>query len=84
MAPEVNQVVELVKPSYEAKIKVLLREIGTLFSQNDNASVLVFVERQETAEDLPSKLIKSNAGRRMAGSKSKGRQYDRDLWASPL
>ncbi|KAF2255721.1 P-loop containing nucleoside triphosphate hydrolase protein [Trematosphaeria pertusa] len=59
VAPEVNQVVELVKPSYEAKIKVLLREIGTLFSQNENASVLVFVERQETAEDLLSKLIKS-------------------------
>ncbi|KAF2691194.1 P-loop containing nucleoside triphosphate hydrolase protein [Lentithecium fluviatile CBS 122367] len=59
VAAEVDQIVKLVPNSLEAKMKELLRTLGVLFQDNENSQVLIFVERQETAEDLLSKLIKA-------------------------
>lgn len=59
VASEVTQIVTMVPPSYDSKIKELLRQLGLLFQQDENSQVLIFVERQETAEDLLSKLIKA-------------------------
>ncbi|KAJ4408843.1 pre-mRNA processing RNA-helicase [Didymella pomorum] len=62
VAPEITQVISLVEPSYERKINKLLLHLGQLFSEDENAQVLVFTEKQETAEDLLSKLIKAKYG----------------------
>lgn len=59
VAPEITQIISLVKPSYEKKINKLLLHLGQLFSEDENAQVLVFTEKQETAEDLLSKLFKA-------------------------
>jgi ATP-dependent RNA helicase DDX46/PRP5 len=59
VAPEITQIISLVPPSYEKKIAKLLLHLGQLFSEDENAQVLIFTERQETAEDLLSKLFKS-------------------------
>lgn len=59
VADTVTQVVKLVQPKYEAKISELLRSLGQLFAENEDAQILIFVERQETAEDLLSKLYKA-------------------------
>lgn len=59
VAPEITQVISLVEPSYEKKINKLLLHLGQLFAEDENAQVLVFTEKQETAEDLLSKLFKA-------------------------
>ncbi|KAL5393393.1 pre-mRNA processing RNA-helicase [Paraphaeosphaeria sporulosa] len=56
---DVHQVVAIVPPGHDPKIKELLRQLGLLFSKDENAQILVFVERQETAEDLLHKLMKA-------------------------
>ncbi|KAL1599807.1 pre-mRNA processing RNA-helicase [Paraconiothyrium brasiliense] len=56
---DVHQVVITVPPGQEPKMKELLRQLGLLFSKDENAQILVFVERQETAEDLLHKLMKA-------------------------
>ncbi|KAJ4338471.1 pre-mRNA processing RNA-helicase [Didymella glomerata] len=62
VAPEIKQVISPVQPSYEKKINKLLLHLGQLFAEDENAQVLVFTEKQETAEDLLSKLIKAKYG----------------------
>lgn len=59
VAAEIQQTVSIVPPSYEKKISRLLLHLGQLFSEDENNQVLIFVERQETAEDLLSKLFKA-------------------------
>ena len=59
VAPEITQIISLVQPSYEKKINKLLLHLGQLFAEDENAQVLVFTEKQETAEDLLSKLYKA-------------------------
>lgn len=59
VAPEITQVISLVAPSYEKKISKTLLHLGQLFSEDENSQVLIFTERQETAEDLLSKLFKA-------------------------
>jgi ATP-dependent RNA helicase DDX46/PRP5 len=59
VAPEITQIVSVVPASYEKKINKTLLYLGQLFSEDENAQVLIFTERQETAEDLLSKLYKS-------------------------
>jgi ATP-dependent RNA helicase DDX46/PRP5 len=59
VAPEITQIISVVPPSYEKKVKETLLHIGRLFAEDENAQVLIFTERQETAEDLLSKLYKS-------------------------
>ncbi|KAF1930773.1 DEAD-domain-containing protein [Didymella exigua CBS 183.55] len=59
VAPEITQVISLVQPSYEKKINKLLLHLGQLFAEDENAQVLIFTEKQETAEDLLSKLFKA-------------------------
>ncbi|KAJ4333814.1 pre-mRNA processing RNA-helicase [Ascochyta clinopodiicola] len=59
VAPEITQIITLVQPSYEKKISKLLLHLGQLFSEDENAQVLIFTEKQETAEDLLSKLFKA-------------------------
>jgi ATP-dependent RNA helicase DDX46/PRP5 len=59
VAPEVDQVLKLVPASFDAKFEELINDINTLFQQDENAQVLIFVERQETAEDLLNKVIKA-------------------------
>jgi ATP-dependent RNA helicase DDX46/PRP5 len=58
VAPEVSQEVEIVQSSSD-KMTNLMRHLGLLFNDNEDAQVLIFVERQETAEDLLSKLFKA-------------------------
>ncbi|KAH7080475.1 Pre-mRNA-processing ATP-dependent RNA helicase PRP5 [Paraphoma chrysanthemicola] len=55
----IQQEIRIVPPSYEAKVKKLLLHLGQVFSENENTQVLIFTERQETAEDLLSKLFKA-------------------------
>ncbi|KAJ6276440.1 P-loop containing nucleoside triphosphate hydrolase protein [Bipolaris maydis] len=59
VAPEITQIISIVPNSYEKKINKLLLHLGQLFSEDENAQVLIFTERQETAEDLLSKLYKA-------------------------
>lgn len=59
VAPEITQVISVVPNSYEKKVHKTLLYLGQLFSEDENAQVLIFTERQETAEDLLSKLYKS-------------------------
>ncbi|KAJ4315150.1 pre-mRNA processing RNA-helicase [Neodidymelliopsis sp. IMI 364377] len=59
VAPEITQIISVVPPSYEKKISKLLLHLGQLFSEDENAQVLIFTEKQETAEDLLSKLFKA-------------------------
>lgn len=59
VAPEITQIISVVPPSYEKKVKETLLHLGRLFSEDENAQVLIFTERQETAEDLLSKLYKA-------------------------
>lgn len=59
VAPEITQIISIVPNSYEKKINQLLLHLGQLFSEDENAQVLIFTERQETAEDLLSKLYKA-------------------------
>ncbi|CAI6241920.1 unnamed protein product [Periconia digitata] len=59
VAEEVEQIVTLLPPSYDRKVTELIRELGILFGKNDNAQVLIFVERQEAADDLLHKLMKN-------------------------
>jgi ATP-dependent RNA helicase DDX46/PRP5 len=59
VAPEIQQTISIVPPSYEKKISRLLLHLGQLFSEDENSQVLIFTERQETAEDLLSKLFKA-------------------------
>jgi ATP-dependent RNA helicase DDX46/PRP5 len=56
---EMIWVISIVPPSYEKKVKETLLHLGRLFAEDENAQVLIFTERQETAEDLLSKLYKS-------------------------
>ncbi|KAF1968346.1 DEAD-domain-containing protein [Bimuria novae-zelandiae CBS 107.79] len=58
VAQDVTQQVKIVPPGQEAKMRALLQELGLLFAKDENAQILIFVERQETAEDLLHKLIK--------------------------
>ncbi|KAF1840951.1 P-loop containing nucleoside triphosphate hydrolase protein [Cucurbitaria berberidis CBS 394.84] len=59
VAPEITQVISLVQPSYEKKVNRTLLHLGQLFAEDENSQVLIFTERQETAEDLLSKLYKA-------------------------
>ncbi|PVI08473.1 DEAD-domain-containing protein [Periconia macrospinosa] len=59
VAPEVEQIVKILPPSYDRKVTELIRQLGNLFGADENAQVLIFVERQENAEDLLSKLHKA-------------------------
>jgi len=58
VAPEITQHITIVPPSYEKKVATLSKHLGQTFSDDENAQVLIFTERQETAEDLLSKLFK--------------------------
>ena len=60
VAPEVDQIVKLLPPSYDRKVTELIRQLGLLFGENEDAQVLIFVERQDAAEDLLSRLMKSS------------------------
>lgn len=60
VAPEITQIISLVDPSYEKKISKTLLHLGQLFAEDENSQVLIFTERQETAEDLLSKLFKAS------------------------
>ncbi|KAF2661317.1 P-loop containing nucleoside triphosphate hydrolase protein [Lophiostoma macrostomum CBS 122681] len=57
VAPEITQVITVVPPSPEKKMTEVLRQLGNLFSADDDVRALIFVERQETAEDLLSKVL---------------------------
>jgi ATP-dependent RNA helicase DDX46/PRP5 len=59
VAPDITQRISVVPASYEKKIAKLLLHLGQLFSDDENSQVLIFTERQETAEDLLSKLFKA-------------------------
>jgi ATP-dependent RNA helicase DDX46/PRP5 len=59
VAPDITQRISIVPASYEKKIAKLLLHLGQLFSDDENSQVLIFTERQETAEDLLSKLFKA-------------------------
>jgi ATP-dependent RNA helicase DDX46/PRP5 len=59
VAAEITQIISVVPPSYEKKVKETLFRLGRLFAEDENAQVLIFTERQETAEDLLSKLFKA-------------------------
>jgi len=59
VASEITQVISFVEPSYEKKIAKTLLHLGQLFAEDENSQVLIFTERQETAEDLLSKLFKA-------------------------
>lgn len=59
VAPEITQRVTVVPPSYEKKIAKLVLHLGQIFADDENNQVLIFTERQETAEDLLSKLFKA-------------------------
>lgn len=54
--PEITQVVRVLKP--EDKVNELLRHLGKAFHNDDDARALVFVERQDKAEDLLQILMK--------------------------
>lgn len=60
VAPEITQIITVVPNSYESKISKLLWQLGQLFDTNDNAQALIFVERQETAEDLLARIMRKN------------------------
>lgn len=60
VAPDITQIISLVSPSYEKKISKTLLHLGQLFAEDENSQVLIFTERQETAEDLLSKLFKAS------------------------
>jgi ATP-dependent RNA helicase DDX46/PRP5 len=57
VAPEITQVITVVPPSAEKKMVEVLRQLGNLFSNDEDVRALIFVERQETAEDLLSKIL---------------------------
>ncbi|KAI1675239.1 DEAD/DEAH box helicase [Pyrenophora tritici-repentis] len=59
VAAEITQIISVVPPSYDKKINNTLLHLGRLFDEDENAQVLIFTERQETAEDLLSKLYKA-------------------------
>ncbi|KAF2189687.1 DEAD-domain-containing protein [Zopfia rhizophila CBS 207.26] len=58
VAPEITQIVKVVPPVAEQKVTELLRHLGDLFQNDDDYRALVFVERQETAEELFVKVLK--------------------------
>lgn len=58
VAPEITQIVTVVPPSAEKKMAQVLLQLGKLFNDDEDARALIFVERQETAEDLMSKIMK--------------------------
>lgn len=60
VAPEVKQIISIVEPSYEKKVSKLLLHLGHLFNEDENAQVLIFTERQDTCEDILSKLFKAS------------------------
>jgi ATP-dependent RNA helicase DDX46/PRP5 len=57
VADTVEQVIKVVKPA--EKLQELLGFVGNLFVKDENAQVLIFVERQETAEDLLNHFMKA-------------------------
>ncbi|KAJ4367527.1 pre-mRNA processing RNA-helicase [Neocucurbitaria cava] len=59
VAPEITQEISFVEPSHEKKVTRTLLHLGQLFANDENSQVLIFTERQETAEDLLSKLYKA-------------------------
>ncbi|CAO2650593.1 Nn.00g018850.m01.CDS01 [Neocucurbitaria sp. VM-36] len=59
VAPDITQIISFVQPSYEKKVTKTLLHLGQLFAEDENSQVLIFTERQETAEDLLSKLYKA-------------------------
>jgi ATP-dependent RNA helicase DDX46/PRP5 len=54
--PEITQIVRVLKP--EEKVNELLRHLGELLHEDEDARALVFVERQEKAEDLLQILMR--------------------------
>jgi ATP-dependent RNA helicase DDX46/PRP5 len=59
VAPEITQIITVVQPTMDHKINKLLLHLGQLFAEDEDKQVLVFTEKQETAEDLLSKLYKA-------------------------
>lgn len=57
VAPEITQIITLV-PSADKRIAQVLLRLGQVLGEDEDAQVLIFVERQETADDLLSKLLK--------------------------
>jgi ATP-dependent RNA helicase DDX46/PRP5 len=53
----IQQEIRIVPKSYDAKVKKLLLHLGQVFSENENTQILIFTERQDTAEDLLAKLF---------------------------
>ncbi|KAF2472295.1 P-loop containing nucleoside triphosphate hydrolase protein [Lindgomyces ingoldianus] len=60
VAPEIKQIVTIVPPNPEEKMKQLLLQLGKLFDEHeeDDARALIFVEKQTAAEDLLPKITK--------------------------
>lgn len=56
VAPEIEQIVEVREES--TKFHRLLEVLGQLFHSDESARALIFVERQESADELMSELIK--------------------------
>jgi ATP-dependent RNA helicase DDX46/PRP5 len=58
VAPQITQIVKVVPAVAAKKMDEVLLYLGQLFQEENDYRALIFVERQETAEDLLSKLLK--------------------------
>jgi ATP-dependent RNA helicase DDX46/PRP5 len=59
VAPEITQVIKVIPPNEpEKKVDQVLLHLGQVYAQDEDARALIFVERQEMAEDLFNKLLK--------------------------
>ncbi|KAF2745412.1 P-loop containing nucleoside triphosphate hydrolase protein [Sporormia fimetaria CBS 119925] len=56
--PEITQVVKVVEPTADKKLEVVLFHLGQFFNNEPDALALIFVERQETAEDMLQRCMK--------------------------
>ncbi|SPQ19426.1 486b3028-58dc-4be6-9e38-16e21b20485d [Thermothielavioides terrestris] len=60
VAPEITQVVEIIEES--KKFVRLLELLGELYADDDDVRALIFVERQEKADDLLRELLRRGYG----------------------
>jgi ATP-dependent RNA helicase DDX46/PRP5 len=72
--PEIKQIIKIVAP--DKKFHEILLQLGNLFEADEDARALIFVEKQETAEDLLAKVMKKGyPARSIHGAKE---QIDRE------